>query len=101
MVEKQIGFCPELLICPGETLEEVLDDRDMSRKELAIRSGVTEKHISQVINGKASITSDFASALESALDIDAEFWLNLQANYDLERIECSKKETVTKEELGI
>lgn len=101
MAEKQIGFCPELLICPGETLKEVLDDRNMSRKELAIRTGVTEKHISKVINGKASITSEFAAALECALQIDAEFWVNLQTNYDIERMECFRSETVTAEEIEI
>lgn len=101
MAEKQIGFSLELLICPGETLQEVLDDRNMSRKELAIRTGVTEKHISKVINGKASITPEFASALEYAFKIDAEFWVNLQTNYDLERIELLRAEKVEDEEIRI
>ncbi len=76
----------ELLIHPGETILEVINDREITQKELAIRTGFSEKHISTVINGKKSISEDLAKKLEYALDIPASFWRNLQTNYDLELV---------------
>ena len=52
MAEKLIGLSRNLIIHPGETLKEMLDDRDMSQRELAIRTGVKEPHISNIVRGK-------------------------------------------------
>lgn len=82
VMEKKIGLSRDFIIHPGETLMEFLEDRKMSQKELAIRCGVSEKHISTVPNGKKDISANFAKKLEYALGIDAIFWMNLQANYD-------------------
>ena len=55
--QKIIGLSPDLIIHPGETLTEILEDRDMSQKELAIRTGMTEKHISTIVKGQKNISS--------------------------------------------
>lgn len=83
--QNTIGLSNDFIIHPGETLAEVLKDREMSQKELAIRTGVTEKHISTVISGQENISSSFANKLEYALGIEKEFWINLQANYEREK----------------
>ena len=82
---KTIGLSRDFIIHPGETLAEVLEDREMTQKELAIRTGMSEKHISTVINGQKNISSSFAKKLEYALGIETEFWMNLQASYERER----------------
>jgi len=82
--EKKNGLSRDLIIHPGETLIELLETRNMKQKELAYRTGFSEKHISEIVNGKAVITSKFAVSLENVFDISAKFWLNLQANYDIE-----------------
>lgn len=69
------GLSREMIIHPGETLKEVLEDRKMSQQELALRTGVTPKHISTVLSGEKNISVSFAKKLEYALDIDAEFWI--------------------------
>ncbi len=74
----------ELIFHPGDTLREVLEARGMSQRELSIRTGFSEKQISEVLNGVASVSTKFASALELVFGVDAEFWLNLQNNYDNE-----------------
>lgn len=79
-----IGLSNDFIIHPGETLTEVLKDRKMSQKELAIRTGMTEKYISTIISGQENISSSFANKLEYALGIEKEFWMNLQANYERE-----------------
>lgn len=68
-------------IPPGETLKEIIDELNMSQKELAERLGVTPKHLSFVINGKSEISRDFAGKLEYVLGIDSIFWLNLENEY--------------------
>lgn len=99
--QKIIGLSPDLIIHPGETLAEILEDRDMSQKELAVRTGMTEKHISTVVKGQKSISVAFAKKLEYALGIDASFWINLQANYDRELLEFEEVNNITDEELAI
>ncbi|MBP1153294.1 MULTISPECIES: HigA family addiction module antitoxin [unclassified Paenibacillus] len=74
-------FQPGIAIPPGETLQEILDDIQMSQKELAIRLGCTPKHVNNVIKGTVSLTHDFAIKLESVLNFPAQFWMNLEQIY--------------------
>ena len=83
--QKIIGLSSDFIIHPRETLAEVLKDRKMSQKELAIKTEMTEKYISTVISGQENISSSFANKLEYALGIETEFWMNLQANYEREK----------------
>ncbi|WP_274964107.1 helix-turn-helix transcriptional regulator [Tepidanaerobacter syntrophicus] len=48
MVKNKSGLSREFIIHPGETLKEVLEERGMSQKELALRTGVTEAHVSSL-----------------------------------------------------
>lgn len=79
---KTMSFTPDYVIHPGESLLEALSDRSMTQSELALRTGLTEKHINQIINGKSPISPDTAILLENALGISMTFWNNLQKNYD-------------------
>lgn len=96
-----IGLSRDFIIHPGETLEEVLEDREMSQRELAIRTGMTEKHISTVIHGQKPISVAFAKKLEYALGIEASFWINLQSNYDRELLEFEELNNISEQELSI
>ena len=101
MTENVIGLSLDLLTHPGETIKEVLEDRNMSQEELAVRTGYSAKHISEVVRGKKDISSEFANRLEYALNIPASFWMNLQNNYDKETFEINNLNNVDKEELNI
>lgn len=68
---------------PGETLQEALDEREMSQSYLAWATGYTPKHVNRICKGAAPITVDVALALEAELGISAEFWLTHQMHYDL------------------
>jgi HTH-type transcriptional regulator/antitoxin HigA len=96
-----IGLSRDLIIHPGETLEEVINDRNMTQKELAIRTGMTEKHISTVIHGQKGISASFAKKLEYALGIEASFWMNLQANYDREILEFEELHNISAQEIDV
>jgi HTH-type transcriptional regulator / antitoxin HigA len=66
---------------PGDTLLETIDAMGLSQKALALRMGVTEKHINEVIKGKASISEEIALRLERVLGVSASFWRTLEHTY--------------------
>jgi HTH-type transcriptional regulator/antitoxin HigA len=101
MDKKLNGLSREFIIHPGETLKEILKDREMPQRELAIRTNVTEAHVSNVINGQKSISVGYAKKLEYALNIDASFWINLQANYDKELADFEEVNNISSEEVEI
>lgn len=101
MVKNKNGLSRDFIIHPGETLKEILEDRGMSQRELAARTGVTESYISSVVNCQKAISVSFAKKLEYALDIDASFWINLQANYDKELADFEEINEISGEELEI
>lgn len=101
MAQKTTGSSLDLIIHPGETLLEILNDRNMTQKDLATRTSFTEKHISNIIRGKNNISAKFAKALEYALGIDASFWLNLQTNYDIELEDFKSLNNISEEEIAI
>jgi HTH-type transcriptional regulator / antitoxin HigA len=86
-------YQPNKAIHPGTSVQRELDHLGMSQKRLAERTGLSEKHISQIINGEASITADTAFLFANALGGTAAFWLNLDRNYreTLARLEQEQK----------
>jgi len=76
-----LPYNPVEQIPPGETLLEWLEKSDMSQAEFAKRSGLTPKHINQVVKGGASISPEVAIAFERVTSIGAQFWTQLEANY--------------------
>ena len=66
---------------PGKLIKEQITDRGITQKELAMRMDISEKHLSQLINGDAPLTSNIAYRLEMVLGIPASFWLNYEAIY--------------------
>jgi addiction module HigA family antidote len=76
-------FDPDYVVHPGEILAETLQARGIEKSELALRSGLTAKHISQIIHSKAPITPETAVRLERILDVKAVLWLKLDADYRL------------------
>lgn len=95
------GLSLDLLVHPGETIKEVLEEKNMSQEELAIRTEYSAKHVSEVVRGKKDISSEFANRLEYALGIPAHFWMNLQTNYDKEVFEINCVNNIQEKELNI
>ena len=67
-------------------MAEELRARGMTQSELARRMGRPIQVINAIVTGKKSITAETALQLEKALDIPAEFWLNLEATYQLGKV---------------
>lgn len=74
-------FTPDWVSPPGETILDLLEERDWTQVQLAERLGYTPKHVSLLINGKVSITEEAALKLERVLGSSVGFWLNREAQY--------------------
>lgn len=71
-------------ITPGEILrEDFMKPMNISMNQLSRDLAVPPNRISEIINGKRSISADTALRLERYFGIEAQFWLNLQSEYDL------------------
>ena len=71
---------------PGEVLlEEYLKPLGISQNRLALSMRVPAQRISEIINGKRSITADTAIRLAKVIGTTPEFWLSLQMDYDLQK----------------
>jgi len=80
-----------IAIPPGMTIREQLEDRKMSQKEFALRMSMTEKHISQLINGKVELTHDVAVRLETVLGLPSSFWNKLEMLYRDQEIRAKQE----------
>jgi len=74
-------YTPDDVSPPGETLEELLEDRAMTQADLAERTGRSKKTINEIIRGKAAITPETAIQLERVLGVPARFWLEREQQY--------------------
>jgi len=71
-------------ITPGEILrEDFMGPMNISINKLSRDLVVPPNRISAIVNGKRSITADTALRLERYFGVEAQFWLNLQSEYDL------------------
>lgn len=91
MASKVNILTPNYVTKPGDTLKETIESLSMTQSDVAQRMEVSPKHISEIINGKASISPELASKLEMVLGVPASFWNNLEANYQ-QFIEQKKQE---------
>ena len=76
-------------ITPGEILrEDFLVPLGISINQLSRELSVPPNRISAIVNGKRAITADTALRLERYFGIEAQFWLNLQTEYNLRITKC-------------
>ena len=74
-------------IHPGEHLKEMLDEIGMSQNAFALFIGVSAMRISYVVKGKRPVTAELAILFGKAFGQTPQFWMNLQAAYDLKLAE--------------
>jgi addiction module HigA family antidote len=71
-------------VTPGEVLkEEFLAEYSLSQNQLARAIGISPNRIAEIVNNRRRITADTALRLSLYFGNSAEFWMNLQSNYDL------------------
>ena len=71
-------------ITPGEILrEDFMEPLDIQLNQLARDLSVPPNRISEIVNGKRAVTADTALRLQRYFGVEAQFWLNLQNQFDL------------------
>lgn len=71
---------------PGEVLrEEFMEPLGLTQYRVAKATGVPARRINEIVHRKRAVSADTALRLARLLGTTAEFWMNLQALYDLER----------------
>ena len=87
-----------LPIHPGEVLlEEFLKPMDISQHRLALDIGVDPRRLNEIVLGKRGITADTALRLARYFGTSPQFWLGLQAQYDLDVAEDKLGERLERE----
>jgi len=77
------NYQSDLAIHPGEYLEEVLEELEMTQSDLSHRTGRPVQAINEIIKGKKSITPETALQFEQVLDVPAHVWTGLQNEYNM------------------
>ena len=82
---------PSEPVHPGCLLKEEIDYRGISQKHLAQQIGVSYSVLNEILNGKRPISVVYALYLEAALGIDAQLWIQMQADYNLQVAKTDNK----------
>jgi antitoxin HigA-1 len=72
-------------LSPREVLREELEARVITQSAFAMKIGVYPSHFSDILKGKRRLSALVALKLEEELGISAEFWVGLQADYELKK----------------
>jgi len=71
------------VVHPGTILKDELDELGITPTEFARQIDVPPNRVSQIISGKRSITGDTALRFGHWFSVDPQFWINLQAQFEL------------------
>jgi addiction module HigA family antidote len=81
---------------PGRLLKRELAARKLSANRLSLDIGVPSGRITDILNGRRSITADTALRLGRYFGNSAQFWLDLQSQYDIAVVEREKGGEIAK-----
>ncbi|MBR1415649.1 MAG: HigA family addiction module antidote protein [Prevotella sp.] len=73
------------LIHPGEMIKDEIVARGLTQKELARQMGVSYTVFNEILNGKRPVTTEYALMLEAALGTNANIWIGLQSDYNMQK----------------
>ena len=89
MIDLAGPFAPDWASPPGDTILDIIEEREWTQAELAERLGYNPKHVNQLIKGKVPLTEEAAIRLERVLGSTVGFWLAREAQY---RERCARLE---------
>lgn len=81
---------------PGRLLKRELESRGLSANRLALDLGVPSGRITDILNGRRSITADTAIRLGRYFGNRAQFWLDLQSQHDIAVVEGERGEEIVR-----
>ena len=69
-------------------MEDFIEGFGITQNKLSVSIGVPPRRINEIVHGKRGITADTALRLAKYFGTSAEFWINLQSHYELDRAEA-------------
>ena len=90
MATKNENLRPFMAVHPGMMIKPELEERGISQKEFSKMLGIQASHLSEVLNGKRSLSAELAMKIENAIGIPAKILVSAQAQYDLEATNADK-----------
>jgi antitoxin HigA-1 len=84
------------VVHPGRLLKRELTVRKLSANRLSLDIGVPSGRVTDILNGRRSITADTAVRLGRYFGNGAQFWLDLQGQYDIGVVEREKGAEIAK-----
>lgn len=95
-------FRPDWASAPGDTIADILGERDLSLIEFAQRMGHTPEHSRDLLQGRATITIGIARRLQQVLGGSVEFWISrdFQFRQDIATLQMADEEWLTELPVG-
>jgi addiction module HigA family antidote len=81
---------------PGRLLKRELIARGLSANRLALDLGVPSGRITDILNGRRAISADTAVRLGRYFGNSAQFWLDLQSQYEIARVERTRGQDIAR-----
>ncbi|MFQ9267498.1 MAG: HigA family addiction module antitoxin, partial [Streptococcus salivarius] len=87
MSKKVVEYKDLVAFHPGQYVEDLIEDYNVTQKEFAERLGVSAKTVSKLVNAEESISKETAHKLAKLSGVSMQTWLNLQNIYDVKLAE--------------
>lgn len=84
------------VVHPGRLLKRELAARKLSADRLALDLGVLPGRVTDILNGRRSISADTAVRLARYFGNSAQFWLDLQSQYDIALVERDRGDDIAR-----
>lgn len=84
---------------PGEILQEMLDENEISQAELARHLNMDPSKINEICRGKRGVSTEMAVMLSKTFEQSINLWLNLQKNWELSQLNLSEYDEIEPIEL--
>lgn len=83
-----------IAVHPGEILQEILEQNQITQSQVAQRLGIAQSKINEICRGKRGVTPDMAMRLGKLFRQSPLFWLNLQKNWELSQLDEAAYATI-------
>ena len=90
MARKPKPFLPDWASPPGDTIQDCLDERGMTKLHLMRALGIPFDFAHELLLGEKCIVQEIAEGLEKMFDVPAQFWMNLERQYREAQLRLAK-----------
>lgn len=84
-MDEQDDFLPDWYSAPGDTIANILEEREMTEARFAERTGLSQGQVDCLLSGDEPITEEIAQKLSEVLGSTPGFWLRREAQYRAEK----------------